>query len=477
MSGVQRHRLLQGYPMVPLMRPTTEVGDDGTARHRRLDGSLHDASAPPWVTIDRERPLLVGVIPHTQCNPSVDGCGFCSFPHDRAGKTTLRATVSAVWEEIDGFFTAHEEMRGRRVTALYFGGATATLTPPEALRGLGEKLAKHLDLCEAEVTLEGVPSGFRSMFTGPFEALLAIPARHRRISMGVQTFDPELLERMGRTRFGDRTTVEKVVRKAHREGMTASGDFLINLPAQNRTRMIEDVRRAADLGLDQICVYHLVLTAESGVPWSEDAELLASLPSVREACHNWLAVREALLGMGYVQATLTNFERADVHATDRRFVYEEQSFTPDRCDAIGFGPLAISTFVDLPRRRAIKHLHGKSVGLGKPTNLYFPYDEEDLRLLYLTRTLPRLRVDLAAYRAMLGDDLGHHFGAELDAVVDAELAELDDGELRLTPRGMFYADSIAGLFASSRVARLRGEGAGRHTRDLLDDRLLVDFMG
>ena len=62
-------------------------------------------------------------------------------------------------------------------------------------------------------------------------------------------------------------------------------------------------------------------------------------------------------------------------------------------------------------------------------------------------------------------------------MVEAGLAELTPDALRLTPRGMFYADSVAGLLAWPRVEALRGSGAGRHTRDVLEDRMLVAFMG
>jgi len=276
--------------------------------------------------------------------------------------------------------------------------------------------------------------------------------------------------------------VEKVTAKAHRHGLTASGDFLINLPHQPREQMLADARAAAAMGLDQICIYHLVLTEQTGTPWAADPALLAALPSVAEACDNWLAVRASLLEQGYVQTTLTNFERADVHATDRRFVYEAHSFTPDRYDALGFGPLSISTFVDVAARRAIKHVRGKSMGvrgsaLGGNRDLYFAYEEEDLRLLHLTRTLVRLRVDLGDYRALLGASLETHFAGALAAVVEAGLAELDEEALRLTPRGMFYADSVAGLFAWRRVEALRETGAGRHTREVVGDRMFVDFMG
>jgi len=485
MGGPQRHRLLQGFPMLPLMRPA--VSDESLrgrrSMRRRIDGALEELGVPrvdkepAWIRLDPHRPLIVGVLPHAQCNPRVEGCGFCTFPHDRYDKGTLRRTVSFVAEQVDAFFADHPEMKARRVDGVYFGGATANLTPPAMLRELGERLTKHLDLGQAEVTLEGVPSLFRSLLDGPFEVLLGMPARHRRISMGVQTFDPTQLARMGRQGFGDRAVVAKVVDKAHKNGMTVSGDFLVNLPHQSREQMLADAREATALGFDQICVYNLVLAEGMGTPWASDPTQLAALPTVADACAHWLALREWLLSNGWVQTTLTNFERADVHASPRRFVYEEYSFTPDRYDGLGFGPHAISTFVDLERRRAIKFVRGKSTLEWKNLDLYFPYAEEDLELLHLTRTLARMKVDRATFASLFGTDLTSRYADAVRAVVDEGLATLDEQALTLTPRGMAYADSVAGLFSWRRVEALRETGGGMHTRDLLQQRMLVDFMG
>jgi oxygen-independent coproporphyrinogen-3 oxidase len=477
MAGPQRHRLLQGYPMLPLMRHAAQDRD----HFRELDGAL---TAPtggtleePWVQFDPTRPLIVGVLPHTQCNPKVEGCGFCTFPHDPYDKHTLLRTVEEGEARIDALFKRWPELAKRRVDAVYFGGATANLTPGRALRSVGERLSRHLDLSGTEVTLEGVPSLFRSLFPGPFEALLDLPGRTRRISMGVQTFDDGWLARMGRKHFGDRRTVEQVVAKAHKKGLTASGDFLLNLPGQPRASMLEDLRAAEAVGFDQICVYHLVLT--EGAAWGRDKALLAALPDNRAACDAWLLARAWLLDHGFVQTTLTNFERAEVSRSARRFIYEEHSFSPERYDALGLGPLSISTFVNLGQRRAVKLVRGKHL-LDEDSghdDLFFTYGEEDLRLLYLTRTLARLRVERGAYRAIFGPDVADHFGDALHAAQAADLATLDDKALCLTPRGMFYADAVAGLLAWERVEALRPTGAGQRTRDLLDRRLVVDFMG
>ncbi|MFV8749161.1 hypothetical protein ACNOYE_01275 [Nannocystaceae bacterium ST9] len=477
MAGPQRHRLLQGYPAVPLMRRAV---DDPLAR-RRLDGALDHPEQPEqaFVDIDPSRTLIVGVIPHTLCTPKLRGCGFCTFGQDGYRRPLMKSAIGRLHAELDHAL-AHPGLAGREVAALYFGGGTANLTPVDQLEASFDRLATCFDLRGAELTLEGVPSLFRSRFSAPLRWLAKLPVRRARISMGVQTFDRAQLRRMGREQFGDAALVARVVRDARERGIGSSGDLLFDLPHQTRAQMLADVEQAIAIGFEQICLYHLVLYPELGTAWSRDAELLAALPSNAESLANWLALREALIAAGYVQTSLTNFERADVHASERRFVYEELSFSPSEVDGLGIGPLSLSTFVDWPRRRAIKLLRArKSVDPAYGTHDYwFPYQAEDLELLVLTRTLARLRWRGAEHRARFGVALERSQGGAIDiidiidiidTIVAAGLAIREGEDLVLTPSGMFYADSIAGLLAERRAGELREAGEGVHTNSLLRD--------
>jgi oxygen-independent coproporphyrinogen-3 oxidase len=142
--------------------------------------------------------------------------------------------------------------------------------------------------------------------------LAQLPVGSRRISMGLQTFDEGFLRRMGRERFGDAKFVGKLVRRCRKLGIATSGDLLFNLPGQTPAQMDKDVDTAVGAGLDQICLYHLVLYEGLGTPWSKDPALLAQLPDNARACDQWLRLRERLMAAGYTQSTLTNFERSDV---------------------------------------------------------------------------------------------------------------------------------------------------------------------
>ncbi|HSY18303.1 MAG TPA: radical SAM protein [Candidatus Acidoferrales bacterium] len=491
----QRHRLLQGFPPLPLMqaalpsRPAAEPKRDGRLPFnlvRQADGAIVDERAgwlgtkkpgpgelaEPFINIDKLRPLIIGIIPHTQCIPRTPACGFCTFPHDAADKRQRTAVVRSVMHDIDGVVQSHgDKLRGRRVEAIYFGGGTANLSSTAEIRQLFDVLASHFRTENAEVSLEGIPSLFASWFHAHLKNLAALPVRHKRISMGIQTFDRGQIERMGRQAFGDEKVVKGIVRHAHDLGLTASGDFLFALPGQTLEQMRADVDRALECGFDQICLYHLVLYAGLGTPWSKDAGITGQMQVPGVIVDQWLDLRERLLANGFVQTTLTNFERKEIHQTDRRFLYEEASFNPDVYDALGFGPLSVSAHIDYGRLRGVKLMRRKKVRSApwSGDDLYFGYEAEDLKLLWVTRCLAGLALNRTRYRSRFASDVAEDFPAALDAAVAGGLIQAEEKTIQLTPRGMFYSDAVIGTFAAERAAKLRERAAGLSTKLVLEE--------
>jgi coproporphyrinogen III oxidase-like Fe-S oxidoreductase len=448
MQRPQRHRLLHGYPLAAAMP-------------RIAEDSGRETILPEF---DPGRGLLVGVLPHSFCNPTVGGCGFCTFPHEAFTSRKAAVVIEHVVREIEQTIGARPDLAGRSIAGLYFGGGTANLSPPEPFRKLCRALARAFDLSDAELTLEGVPAAFLNRAPLLVDILREeLPARHFRLSMGIQTFDPERLRQMGRLGFGDAATFREVVQLGHARGFTVSGDLLFNLPAQSLESMKDDVRRAIEIGLDHLGLYHLVMFAGLGTPWSQDPALVGSLPTNAEAADNWLELRGLLLDFGFDQTTLTNFERREFRGADRRFVYEELSFRPDRYDMIGFGPSGIS-FAD-PGAAAVKVINPdaasdyvSAVGRGRPAwDRAYEYGPRDLRVLHLIRRLAALRIQRLDYLASFGSDPVDDFPREFAVLEEEGLFHVTDKEIEPTALGMFYADSIAALL-SWRLLQTRRNG-------------------
>lgn len=449
MARPQRHRLLHGYPMAPLLGPS--AGHDLSPR--RLDP-------------DPARALIVGVLPHTFCNPRVRGCGFCTFPHERHSNEAARTTTLSVAREIGRAASVYGDVlapKGRAVRAVYIGGGTANLTPPDAFDALLRALTSAFDLGEAEVTLEGAAVYFLARDRALLDLLESMNAGHRRLSVGVQTFDRSWLERMGRVGFGDERVVAEVVRAAKSRGMTISCDLLYNLPGRSLEEEVADILRAIALGFDQICLYNLVLDPSIDAEWAHDRSLLVRRAAPQAGAERWLALRELMLSHGYAQTTLTNFERPD----RQRFVYEVLSFDPSRTDALGFGPGAISTVTARDHRSTVKWTNEATSSAyvdamrtsredEAPRARFFEYEPIDQRLLFITRSLSALSIDRVRYRQIFETDIADDFTDELRAIESRRLVTLEPAGVRLTPLGMFFADAVGGLLAARRVRLLRG---------------------
>ncbi len=444
----QRHRLLQGFPMLPIMRRTQ--------RHQDVSRLLE-----PHIPAPSQRPTIVGILPHTFCNPRTKGCGFCTFPHQSYRRSKASDTVAAVAKEI-------EQLRGTHgsIEALYLGGGTANLTPASELKTLLRAARAKFDLRNAEITLEGAPAYFVSNNARKLRVLRSeLPTDRLRISMGVQTFETERLAEMGRAEFGAPKQVEAAVRTAASLGFTTSVDMLINLPGQTSGDAIRDLERADALGVNQICLYHLVLFEGLDVPWAHSREKLVSLPSNSRAYDSWREARRWLIQKGYAQKTLTNFERPE--PTDRRFLYEQCSFQPERYDALGFGPAAITTRTN--GESAIKWVNTEDADEyteairadRSPISRHFLYASLDLRLLHVTRKLPLMSIDRTSYRQRFGSCLIEDFAAPLSLLEQEGLLNIHPDSVRLTEKGMFYADTVAGALAWDRFQRVDPQAHAR----------------
>jgi len=179
-------------------------------------------------------------------------CPYCDFnSHALNGELEQTRYVDALLADLD-----YELPRiwGRTVQSIFIGGGTPSLFGSESIERLVAGIHSRLRVAPgAEITLEANPGvADAERFAG------YVAAGVNRLSVGVQSFDDELLVRIGR--IHDAEAAAEAVRNALDSGADkVNVDLMFALPGQSVGQSVFDVRQALALGVRHVSFYQLTL--------------------------------------------------------------------------------------------------------------------------------------------------------------------------------------------------------------------------
>ena len=228
-------------------------------------------------------------------------CPYCDFnSHEiRDGTVPETAYVRALLADLD---TERHKARGREVRSVFIGGGTPSLLSGAAMEALLSGIDSRLALArEAEITVEANPGiAERSRFRD-FRA-----AGVNRLSIGVQSFGDEALQRLGRIHDGK--DAHAAIDAAQAAGFRSVNiDLMYALPGQSTDDALRDVSRACVSDPGHISHYQLTLE-----PNTLFARFPPKLPSEEIAWEMHQSARQLLESEGY-----TRYE-VSAYATDGR---------------------------------------------------------------------------------------------------------------------------------------------------------------
>jgi menaquinone C8-methyltransferase len=177
-------------------------------------------------------------------------CPFCSFHRVQFREQKAAPYFEALRAEIRAYHA-----RGFSFTDVYVGGGTPTIAPQE----LGATLALIRSLWPVRtVSVETNPNHLRE----PLLAQLAA-AGVDRLSVGVQSFDDELLRQMQRYGpYGSGAQIRERLAATRGRFPTLNVDMIFNLPNQTHAMLERDLATLLELEVDQVSFYPL-MTASS----------------------------------------------------------------------------------------------------------------------------------------------------------------------------------------------------------------------
>jgi oxygen-independent coproporphyrinogen-3 oxidase len=219
------------------------------------------------------------------CASKCDYCAFATWT-DRAH--LMEAYLAAVEREIE-----QAELPG--ATSVFVGGGTPSLVPAERLAAL---IATIAVVDGAEITVECNPDDVTPTLTAAYAA-----AGVNRISLGVQSMVPEVLQRLGRRH--DRDNVASAVDAIRSAGMPT---FNLDLIYGTVGESDDDWRSTLDevLALDPPHISAYALTVEAGTPL---AERRADHPDDDVQADRYEIVDEALTSAGLVGYEISNWAK------------------------------------------------------------------------------------------------------------------------------------------------------------------------
>jgi oxygen-independent coproporphyrinogen III oxidase len=228
-------------------------------------------------------------------------CSYCDF--------NSAASSVAAREEYPGLLLKEMELRHGMLAApvrsptLYLGGGTPSLMTPQQVGSLIEAAARLFGLeSDAEVTLEANPGTLTPERLAGYRA-----AGVNRISLGVQSFEDHLLERLGRVHSKEEALL--AFDAARRAGFdNISIDLMHSLPEQTPLQWREALAQAIALSPEHISAY--ALSVEEGTPFARlHAAGNLPLPDEEAAAEMFEATVEILEGSGYQHYEISNFAR------------------------------------------------------------------------------------------------------------------------------------------------------------------------
>lgn len=224
-------------------------------------------------------------------------CPYCDFnSHQVRDEIPQQRYVDTLIEDL----RSEAMLAGDRpIHSIFIGGGTPSLFTPEAYQQILGAVRDQFELApSAEVTLEANPGTFeRERFQGYREAGI------NRVSIGVQSFNNDSLEALGRIHSGDEAIAAAEAASTIFDRFNL--DLMHGLPQQTPELALADLRQALALNPNQISWYQLTLE-----PNTEFAARPPRLPVEEELWQIQEAGQSLLESAGYRQYEISAFARS-----------------------------------------------------------------------------------------------------------------------------------------------------------------------
>ncbi|MBN1364669.1 MAG: coproporphyrinogen III oxidase family protein [Syntrophaceae bacterium] len=176
-------------------------------------------------------------------------CPFCSFHRVTFEEPLARKYFQALRREIKIY---HE--KGYKFEGIYVGGGTPTV--------LIDELDQILNLAQELFPIKDISVETNPHHLTPEKIEILQKNNVHRLSVGVQTFNDDLLKKIGRyEKYGSGKIIAERLKNTQGYFHTLNADMIFNFPGQTSEMLEEDLAILLNLNMDQVTFYPLMISS------------------------------------------------------------------------------------------------------------------------------------------------------------------------------------------------------------------------
>lgn len=376
-------------------------------------------------------------------------CLYCDFVSYAGKEKRIPAYFEALQREIE-WYARNELFTNYQPYTLYIGGGTPSLAGDELTQWFVSQYQLLSPVPLAESTVEVNPGTVTAGQLTRFRK-----AGFNRLSIGVQSFDPQELRELGRIHTPEEAL--SCFYQAREAGFSNLNlDLIFGIPGSTVGAWENSLKRATSLNPEHIALYNL--TIEAGTPfWEQRQQGRLLLPDEDMQLEMYETGRNILLEAGYEHYEISNFARPGYRSRHNQIYWRNEEY-------LGLGTGAHSYLkghrywntTDPDTYIEACFYKDKSVTKNEPVS--YPETVEGEECLRFSEkigetVIMNLRllegIDLPAFSRRFGCTLDEHYATTIAKLESLELVVVQENHLRLTPRGVLLSNEVFQEFINS----------------------------
>jgi oxygen-independent coproporphyrinogen-3 oxidase len=354
-------------------------------------------------------------------------CSYCDFAIAVRRDVPSARFAAAVLAEWDRWRDEPAWAEFHQFSTVYLGGGTPSRLDPVALADLLARLTRDRPIApDGEVTLEVNPEDVTPEVAHAWHA-----AGINRVSLGVQSFEPDVLQWMHRTHHAEQAG--QAVERLRDAGIPSiSLDLIYALPPEVPRDWERDLDQALALEPDHLSLYGL--TVEQHTPLARWVNRGEAHPAPEERyAGEFLTAHQRLTAAGFRHYEVSNYGLPGREAIHNSAYWRRDSY-------LGLGPSAHSSRGDR-RWWNVREWSAWEEAITQGVSTIMGSERLDADALALETLYLGLRTDAGVPARLVSDPAARTW-------IDEGWAERTDDRLRLSPEGWLRLDALVSQAAT-----------------------------